>query len=369
MRIVITGFSNSGKTTVFNTLTGQNLETTTYPTPVTEEIMPHHGVVHVPDERLDRLSEVFRPGKTTPATLEFIDYPGITPGDTRHNRMVFDLIKEAGAILHVVRAFEDESIMHPSGKIDPVRDVRDFETELILGDLEFVEKRLERIEELSGKGKKPDEEDRRFLLKCREALEGEVSLRDVEFTDNERRLMLPYQFLTTMPEIIVLNVGERDINSDRTRDMEGEIAGYFRQKGKGLVPPVLSVCAEVEMEIGQLPEEERTGFRREMGIERPAVEKICKVVYDALGLITFFTFIKGEVRAWSVREGSNALRAAGRIHSDIERGFIKAEVVGYDDFISSGGDIHVAREKGLLRLEGKDYIVQDGDIITFKFNV
>jgi len=369
MKIVITGFSNSGKTTVFNALTGQDLETTVYPTPVTKETMPHHGVVNVPDERLDRLSEVFKPRKTTPATLEYIDYIGISGGDTSHNKMVFEMIKDSDAILHVVRVFENESVMHPSGSVDPVRDVRDFETELILGDLEFVEKRLERIEEQAKKGRRHDEADRGFLLKCREALEGEVSLRDVEFTEAEMRLMLPYQFLTTMPEIIVLNIDEKDVNSESIRNMESDIKGYFKGKGRGLVPPVLSICGKIEMEIIQLPEGERGDFLEEIGIDEPATVRLCRAVNNSLGLITFFTFIKNEVRAWTIRQGSNALGAAGRIHSDIERGFIKAEVVGYEDFISSGGDLHAVKEKGLLRLEGKDYIVHDGDIITFKFNV
>jgi len=369
VKVFIAGLSNSGKTTVFNALTGQALETTAYPTPVTKEITPHHGVVNVPDERLIRLAGVFRPEKVTPATLEFIDYPGIISGDAVRNRMVFDLIIKADALLHVVRAFEDESVMHPSGSLDPLRDVRDLETELILGDLEFVEKRLERIEEQAKKGRRPDEADRGLLLKCKEALEDEVSLRDVEFTEAERRLMLPYQFLTAMPEIIVLNIDEKDINSERIRNMEGDIRGYFRGKGRGLVPPVLSICGRIEMEITQLPEEERGEFLDDMGIDEPAMNKLCRVSYDALGLITFFTFIKDEVRAWSIRKGSNALKAAGRIHSDIERGFIKAEVVGYEDFVSAGADLHSVREKGLLRLEGKDYIVHDGDIITFKFNV
>lgn len=369
MKIVITGFSNSGKTTVFNALTGQNLETAPYPTPVTKETIPHHGMVNVPDERLDRLSEVFKPRKITPATLEYIDYIGLSGGDTSHNKMVFEMIKDADAILHVVRAFEDESVMHPSNSIDPLRDVRNLETELILGDLEFVEKRLERIAEQAKKGKKPDEADREFLLKCKEALEDEVSLRDVEFTEVERRLMLPYQFLTTMSEIVVLNIDERDIDSERIRNMEDDIKRYFSEKGKGLVPPILSICGKIEMEISQLPEEERGDFLEEIGIDEPAMIRLCKAVNNALGLITFFTFIKNEVRAWTIKQGSNALKAAGKIHSDIERGFIKAEVVGYDDFISSGGEIHSVKEKGLLRLEGKDYIVQDGDIITFKFNV
>ncbi|GAB4537545.1 MAG: redox-regulated ATPase YchF [Thermodesulfovibrionia bacterium] len=369
MKIFIAGFANSGKTTIFNALTGLNLDTTIYPTPLTKETTPHHGVVNVPDERLERLSSVFKPKKTTPATLQFIDYIGIIPNDPERNRMVYDLIKDSEAIVHVVRAFEDESVMHPSGSVDALRDVRNFETELIIGDMEFVEKRLERIEEQAKKGKRPDEADRTHLLKCREALEGEVSLRDVQFTDAERRLMLPYQFLTTMPEIIVLNIGEDQIGSDVIQRLQDDVINYFKGKGNGIIPPVIPVCGKMEMEIAQLPEDERRGFLEEMGIGEPAMERLCKITYETLGLISFLTVGKDEVRAWTIKGGTNAQSAAGRIHSDMERGFIKAEVVSYDDFISSGKDMHRVKERGLLRLEGKDYIVKDGDIITFKFNV
>jgi hypothetical protein len=373
VKIVITGFSNSGKTTVFNALTGLNLETTSYPTAISKDIKPHSGIVKVSDERLERLSSVFKPRKTTHATLEYIDYPGIvspaTGSDASQNSMVFDLIKDSDAILHVVRVFEDESVIYPTGEVEPLRDVRSFETELILRDLEFIEKRLERIAEQAKKGKRPDEADREFLLKCKEALEDEISLGDVEFTEAEKRFMLPYQFLTTMPEIVVLNIDERDINSDRAGSMKEQIEGYFKGKGRGSVPPVLALCGKIEMEITQLPEEERGEFFDDMGIDEPAMNKLCRVSYEALGLITFFTVIKDEVRAWTVKQGSNALKAAGKIHSDIERGFIKAEVVSYEDFFSCGEDMHRARERGLLRLEGKDYILRDGDIINFKFNI
>lgn len=372
MKIIITGLSNSGKTTVFNALTSLNLETTSYPTTISRDTRPISGIVKVPDERLERLSLAFKPKKITHATLEYIDYPGVSISagdDALHNSMVFELIKGSDAILHVVRAFKDESVMHPIGCVDPLRDVRAFETELILGDLEFIEKRLQRIAEQVKKGKRPDEEDRGFLLKCKDALEKETSLRNIEFTEGEKILMLHYQFITTIPEIIVLNIDEKDINSDRVRDLQEQIKRYFKEKGKGLIPSVLSICGKTEMEIAQLSEEERGDFLKEMKIDEPAMNKLCKVTYESLGLITFFTFIKDEIRAWTVKKGSNALFAAGRIHSDIERGFIKAEVVKYEDFLSSDMDMHRVKERGLLRLEGKDYIVHDSDIITFKFNI
>jgi GTP-binding protein YchF len=369
MKLTITGFSNSGKTTVFNALTGLGLPTTTYATVISPELEPHMGVVRVPDARVERLSAVYTPKKTTYATVEYIDYAGITSGDVSHNAKVFNLIKDADAVVHVVRAFEDESVVHPLGNLDPVRDVRSFESELILGDLEFVEKRLQKIEEQAKRGKKQDEADRHLLMKCKKALEDEVSLRNLAFNEEEKRLMLPYQFLSTMPEIIVLNIGEKDINSENVKKFQSAIESYFKGTGQSAVPPVLPLCGKIEMEIAQLSPDEAKAFLEDLGIDEPAMHKLCHVSYDSLGLIPFFTVGKDEVRAWTIKNGTTAQQAAGKIHSDIERGFIRAEVVHYQDFISSEEDMHKAKEKGLVRLEGKTYPVQDGDIINFKFNV
>ena len=369
MKLTITGFSNSGKTTVFNALTGLNLATTTYPTMITPDLEPQIGIVKVPDSRIDKLSAVYDPKKTTYATVEYIDYAGITKGDVAHNTKVFNLLKDADAIVHVVRVFEDDAVIHPIGNVDPVRDVRSFEAELILGDLELVEKRLQKIEEQAKKGKKQDEADRHLLMKCKKALEEEISLRNLEFTDEEKRLMLPYQFLSTMPEIIVLNIGEKDINSDMIVHFQNEIKEYFKNTGQSSLPPVLSLCGKIEMEIAQLPADEAKIFLEDLGINEPAMHKLCRISYDALGLVSFFTVGKDEVKAWTLKKGTNAQQAAGKIHSDIERGFIRAEVVGYDDFIASDADMVRVKEKGLARLEGKTYPVRDGDIINFKFNI
>lgn len=370
MKLTITGFSNSGKTTVFNALTGLELETTTYPTSISAETEPHIGVVKIPDTRVDKLSSIYNPKKTTFATVEYIDYLGIASGgDITQNARVFNLIKDSDAIVHVVRAFEDESIVHPMNSVDPVRDVMSFEDELILGDLEFVEKRLEKIEQQEKRGKKQDASDRHILAKCKKALEDEISLRDIEFSDEEKRLMLPYQFLTTMPEIIVLNIHENDINSDKVKGLLDRAEAYFRDKGKGAVPQILTLCGKIEMEIAQLPADEAEAFLQDLGIEESAMNRLCHVSYDALGLISFFTVGQDEVRAWTIKKGTAAQHAAGKIHSDIERGFIRAETVSYEDFISSGETMAAVKEKGLARLEGKTYQVRDGDIINFKFNV
>lgn len=369
MKAGIIGLSNSGKTTVFNALTGQTLETTIYPTTSGEPAM---GIVKVPDSRLDKVSEIFKPKKTTYATVEYIDYIGLTKGDTNQNRKVFDLIKDVDAITHVVRAFEDNAVIHPMNMVNPLRDIETVELELIFGDFELVEKRLQRIEEATKKGKRPDEAERRLLLKCKDSLEKEIPLRNVEFTEEEQKAMRPLQFISIKPEIIVLNIGENDLKTDKSKNLQRAIEKYFENKYKDSshIPryPSLSLCGNIEMEIARLSSEDAKMFLDDLEIKEPALSALIHVCYDLLGLISFFTYVGDEVKAWTIPRGTNALRAAGKIHSDIERGFIRAEVVSFDDFLSSGS-IHVAKEKGLLRLEGKPYEVKDGDIINFRFHI
>lgn len=365
MKLAIIGLSNSGKTTVFNALTGQNLETTVYPTVSGE---PNFGVVKVPDNRIDRLSEIYKPRKITYATVEYIDYIGLTKGDVAQNRKVFDLIKDVDAIVHVVRGFEDDSVSHPMNEINPLRDVETLELELIFGDLEFVEKRLERIEEGLKKGKKPNEAEKNLLLKCKEALENEMPLRNVSFDDEEQKLMKPLQFVSTKPEVIVINAGEEDLNSDKTAMLQKNIGKYVADKGMAETTKIVTLCGKIEMEIAQLSPDEAKAFLDDLGIKEPALNKLITLSYDLLGLISFLTAGEDEVRAWTITKGLSAQKAAGKIHSDIERGFIRAEIVNYEDFIACGG-MSGARDKGLLRLEGKTYEVKDGDIINFRFNV
>lgn len=373
MKLSITGFSNSGKTTVFNALTGQNLQATSYPTLISSGPEPQIGIVKVPDKRIDRLSSIYEPKKTTYAAVEYIDFAGITAasagGDAAQNTSVFNLIKDSDAIVHVVRAFDDEAVPHPLEKVDPVRDIRSFETELVFGDLEFVEKRLERMDLAAKKGKKQDESSKPVLLKCREALEKEISLSNISFTDEEIKTLAAYQFLTTIPEIIVLNIGEEDINSDKVKNLQSEIEQYFREKGMDIIPSIIPLCGKIEMEIAQLPQDEAKAFLDDLGIEESAMHRLCRISYKSLGLISFFTVGDDEVKAWTINKNTTALKAAGKIHSDLERGFIRAETVGYEDFISSGESMAAVKEKGLARLEGKTYEVRDGDIINFKFNV
>lgn len=369
MKIAIIGLANSGKTTIFNALTGQNLETTIYPTTGGD---PNIGVVKVPDYRVDKLSEIYKPKKTTYATVKYIDYIGLTKGDMQQNRKVFDLIKDVDAIVHVVRAFEDDAVVHPMGSVDARRDTEAIELELIFGDLDLVEKRLERMEQGAKRGKKPDEVEKKLLLKCKDALEKEIALRDVEFNEEEQKAMRPLQFLSTKPEVVVLNIRENALSTDKARNLQKEVEGYFQSKHKNSSlltrHSSLSLCGKIEMEIAQLSQDEARAFLDDLGIQEPALNKLIHVSYDLLGLISFLTCGEDEVRAWTITKGTNAQKAAGKIHSDIERGFIRAEVISFDDFVKAGS-MSAARDKGLLRVEGKTYEVKDGDIINFRFNV
>jgi GTP-binding protein YchF len=362
MKIAITGLSNSGKTTVFNALTGLQLETTVYATVGGE---PRTGVVKVPDGRLDKLSAVFKPKKTTPSTVQYIDYAGLTKGDARQNRGVFEFIKDADALLHVVRAFEDESVAHPLGGVDPLRDVSTVETELLLGDLELVERRLDAMALSAKKGRKPDEAERKALVRCKEALEAETPLRDVQFSEGELSAMRHLQFMSIKPQISLLNLDEKDLNTDRAAAFQKGVEEFY---GRRAATAVIALCGKVEMEIAQLSPGDREAFLKDLGIEEPALSRLIHVSYGLLGLISFLTVGSDEVRAWAIRRGTDAVNAAGKVHSDIQRGFIRAEVVAYDDFMEAGS-MAAARDRGLVRLEGKTYEVKDGDIINFRFNI
>ena len=279
-------------------------------------------------------------------------------------KKVSDLIKDVDAIVHVIRGFEDESIVHPLGNVNPARDAETVELEMIFGDLELVEKRLERMEQGQKRGKKPDETEKKILLKCKEVLEKETPLRDIEFSEEEQKTMRNLQFMSIKPVVIVLNVSEKDLNSEETTGTTSGLQKFF----KGKQVKVLNLCGKIEMEIAQLSPEEASAFLDDLGIHEPALNRLIHVSYDLLGLISFLTVGEDEVRAWTVKKGTDAQKAAGKIHSDIERGFIRGEVVSFDDFISNGS-MSAARDKGLLRLEGKTYEVKDGDIINFRFNV
>jgi len=359
VKVAIIGLSNTGKTTVFNALTGQNIETPIYPSTSGD---PHVGIVKVPDTRLDSISALFRPKKTTHATIEYIDFIGLIKGDVKQNRQVFDLIRDSDAVVHVIRLFGNDSVIHPLGTINAPRDIETIEFELIFGDLEFVEKRLEKMEDAVKRGKKTDESEKKLLLKCRNILMKEIPLRNAEFTTEDLRAMRPLQFLSIIPEIVVLNCGEQDLRSGRVNDLLEELSGRYRSLS------FLPLCGEIEMEIAQLSPADKKMFLDDLGLNEPAAHKLIHSCFALLNLISFFTYAGDEVRAWTIKKGTSAQKAAGKVHSDIERGFIRAEVISFDDLISAG-DIHTARGKGMLRLEGKPYEVKDGDVINFRFNV
>src|ERR1039457_4052571 len=330
MKTAIIGLANSGKTTIFNALTGLNLETTTFPTLSGDS---HTGIVKVPDVRIDRLAGIYKPKKTTFATVEYIDYLGLTKGDMDQNRKVFDLIRDADAIVHVVRGFEDETILHPLGSVNARRDAETVEMEMIFGDLELVEKRLARMDEGARKGRKYDEEEHKMLLTCKEALEGEKALRDVDFSEVEQKVMRSLQFMSIKPQLIVVNLPEDELNSEAAERITGELESFF----SGRQVSVIAICGKIEMEIAQLSPDEAELFLADLGIPEPALNKLIRLSYDLLGLISFLTAGEDEVRACTLRKGTDAQRSAGKIHSDIERGFIRAEVVAYDDFMAHNG--------------------------------
>ena len=369
MELSIIGFANSGKTTLFNAITGSTIEVSPN---ITTDTKPVSKLVNVPDSRVDYLSTLFKPLKTTYTTIRCTDFIGITKGDTKKNRMVLNLIKDSDAIVNVVRAFGSEGVIHPLESVDYFRDILLFESEMILMDLELVENRIMRIEEGEKKGKKGNPEERAILDKCYKILSQERPLREIEFSEEELMNMRHLQFASIKPQLIVINVDESTPEPER-REMEERVEREFIKGRKNL--EVITLSAKVESEISLLSLEERRLFLREMGIERPAFEKVIESSYKLLGLISFLTVGEDEVRAWTIKRGSNAQQAAGQIHSEIAKGLIRAEVVSYDDFKKTieelGGRLpsnymEVLKSKNRLRLEPKEYIVKDGDIINFR---
>jgi hypothetical protein len=359
MKIALAGLANAGKTTIFNALTGLDMPTTVYPT---TDLTVHLGVVKVPDARIDALSAIYKPKKTTYATIQYIDTPGFTPGDKIARAKIFDAIRNVDAIVHVARSFDNEAVSAALDKVDPAAEQALFASELIFEDYELVEKRLQRIEDSQKRGKKTPEQDVSLLLKCKDALEKEIPLRDVEFTQQEQLLMKAMQFISLKPLIIVLNVAEQDLGKPIVNELRQTL------QNQALNTPVVAICGKIEMELAQLSEQEAKEFLQELAIDEPALSKLIHTSFERLNLISFITVGDDEVRAWTIPANTNAQQAAGKIHSDIERGFIRAEVVAYDDFMKAGGMV-AAKEVGAVRLEGKLYLVQDGDIINFRFNV
>lgn len=360
----IIGFAKSGKTTVFNTLTRGHAETSAYSTAAS----PNVGTVKVPDTRLDTLTDMFHPKKTTPATVEYVDVAGMNKGAAKEGALPgLQYIQKVEALVHVVRAFEDENLLHPEGSVDPIRDIETMTLELNFSDLAIIEKRLVRLDESIKKMRGPDREaqiaEKEVMERLNTALSQEIPLRDLDLSEDELKIVRGYQFLTLKPLLTILNLGEEKASGTEQLLAKARTAlGEHRYTGAEVLR------GKIEEEISQLDEDEATEFMQELGIQESGLAKIIHFSYDMLNLISFLTAGEDEVRAWTIRRGTNAQTAAGAIHSDIERGFIRAEIVSFEDLVKAGS-LAEARKLGVLRSEGKTYEMKDGDIVNFLFNV
>ncbi|OPX83865.1 MAG: Ribosome-binding ATPase YchF [Pelotomaculum sp. PtaB.Bin104] len=356
------GLPMVGKTTIFNLLTGAGVETSNFLTGKTETNV---GTATVPDSRVDYLSGLFKPRKTTYAQIQFSDVPGLVRGSSQGQgvgNQFLNTIRNVDMLAHVVRTFNDPDLPHVDGSLDPLRDVETINMELLFADMEIIEKRIHRIKH-GKKVKKENELELEVLEKCLAALENEKPIGQLDLTEEEKLILKNYNFLTEEPLLLVVNMDEEQFKS-KSYPVKDALEAYA--SGHGL--PVIEICGRIEMEISMLPDEDKELFLTDLGIVQSGIDRLTQAAYDYLGLISFFTVGSDEVKAWTIKKGTDAKRAAGKIHSDLERGFIKAEVVKYCD-LQELGNMAKLKEKGLYRLEGKEYIVEDGDVINFRFNV
>lgn len=352
MKLAIIGLEKSGKTAVFNALTGQNKKVDTY-----GKIEAHIASIKVPDERIEWLTSLYKPKKTAYASIEFIDIPGNI--NDSEDAKIIAATREAEALIFTVRAFDDPSIPHPLNSINPLRDFAQISTGLIVSDMAIGEKRLERLKVSVLKPTDKQEEEKielASLQKIMENLEAEKPAKEASLTEKDEKAIRSFQFLTLKPYLALINISEKDINAKEINDLLSKIDNS------------LALSAKIEMEISQLDEGDRKSFLDDIGVKELSLKPFIQKAYSTLGLISFFTVGEDEVRAWTIKANTTALKAAGKIHSDLERGFIRAEVFSYDD-IRKLGDEKAVKSAGKFRLEGKDYIVHDGDIINIKFSV